>query len=97
MNIKLYDMKTAAEIIGIDYEDLILALTVDGLIWKSQKGYKPYKLKYTRDFFVLIESTDVRGKRKYETKLTESGLSFLQKNMPHLSSKFETKQRRTKK
>lgn len=84
MNIKLYDLKTAAEIIGVDYEDLILALTADGLIWKSQKGYKPYKLKHTRGFFVLIESTDVRGKGKYETKVTEPGLNYLRENYDKL-------------
>lgn len=77
-------MKTAAEIIGVDYEDLMLVLTINDFIWKSQKGYKPYKRKYTSKFFVLIESTDVRGKRKYETKVTEPGLNYLRENYAKL-------------
>ena len=89
MNIKLYDIKTAAEIIGIDYEDLMLVLTMNDFIWKSQKGYKPYKRKHTSKFFVLIESTDVRGKRKYETKLTESGLNYLRENYTKLMHLLE--------
>lgn len=77
MGFLVYDLQEVAKIVALDYDYLIFLLERDGLIWKSQKGYKPYRKAIRSGFFVLKETTNYFGKKAYDTKATVDGIKFI--------------------